>query len=200
MGNGLTDHGENPFQPNVRPRIRDKSTPRTLCHALYARRHPRAPTGVYSRGFQERRVRGGPTCGKTSQLGDNCWEHIRAVSAVLRRHRPGVGEEVDRNIADTACSSKPLCGPMGIEGVNGAKGGGAGKGKSYELRPWLASGRRKERWRGVAGEVMRCQPKGSGHTAAEATGRPALCSSMGRAVHHHLHEESMDSTAVTGWM
>ena len=29
-------------------------------------------------------------------------EHIRAVSAVLRRHRPGVGEEVDRNIADTA--------------------------------------------------------------------------------------------------
>jgi hypothetical protein len=57
---------------------------------------------------------------------------------------------------------------MGIEWVNGAKGGGVGEGKCSELRRWSAIGRRKERWRGVAGEVMRCQPKGSGHTAAEA--------------------------------
>ena len=121
---------------------------------------PRADSACEVRHVRNRDLRISPL--------DSWREHIRAVSAVLRRHRPGVGEEVDRNIADTACSSKPLCGPMGIEGVNGAKGGGAGKGKSYELRPWLASGRRKERWRGVAGEVMRCQPKGSGHTAAEA--------------------------------
>ena len=57
---------------------------------------------------------------------------------------------------------------MGIEWVNGAKGGGAGEGKCSELRRWSAIGRRKERWRGVAGEVMRRRPKGSGHTAAEA--------------------------------
>ena len=145
------------FQANVRPRV--QTSQRRVPTHKGKPRHPRA-------SIRER------SSAKTSQCGDNCWEHIRAVSAVLRRHRPGVGEEVDRNIADTACSSKPLCGPMGIEGVNGAKGGGAGKGKSYELRPWLASGRRKERWRGVAGEVMRCQPKGSGHTAAEAD-RPA---------------------------
>ena len=63
---------------------------------------------------------------------------------------------------------KPLCGAMGIEWVNGAKGGGAGEGKCSELRRWSAIGRRKERWRGVAGEVMRRRPKGSGHTAAEA--------------------------------
>jgi len=57
---------------------------------------------------------------------------------------------------------------MGIEWVNGAKGGGTGEGKCNELRRWSATRRRKVRWRGVAGEVMRCQPKGSGHTAAEA--------------------------------
>jgi len=104
-----------------------------------------------------------------AQVYTHSWrEHIRAVSAVLRRHRPRGGRRVDRSIADTACSSKPLCGPMGIEWVNGAKGGGAGEGKCNELRRWSAIGRRKERWHGVAGEVMRSRPKGSGHTAAEA--------------------------------
>jgi len=57
---------------------------------------------------------------------------------------------------------------MGIEWVNGAKGGGTGEGKCNELRRWSATRRRKVRWRGVAGEVMRCQPKESGQTAAEA--------------------------------
>jgi hypothetical protein len=57
---------------------------------------------------------------------------------------------------------------MGIEWVNGAKGGGDGKGKCNELKGWSAIRRRKERCRGLAGEVMRCQPKESGHTAAEA--------------------------------
>jgi len=57
---------------------------------------------------------------------------------------------------------------MGIEWVNGAKWDGAGEGKCSELRRWSATRRRKERWRGVAREVMRSRPKRSGHTAAEA--------------------------------
>ena len=119
-----------------------------------------------SSGFRLKSTRRKPR--PSNRTLDNCWEHIRAVSAVLRRHRPRGGRRVDRSIADTACSSKPLCGPMGIEWVNGAKGGGAGEGKCNELRRWSAIGRRKERWHGVAGEVMRSRPKGSGHTAAEA--------------------------------
>ncbi len=87
---------------------------------------------------------------------------------MLRRHRHGVGEEVERSIADTACCSMPLCGPMGIEWVNGAKGGGTGEGKCSGLRRWLVTRRRKQRWRGVEGEVMRNRAKQSGHTAAEA--------------------------------
>ena len=87
---------------------------------------------------------------------------------MLRRHRRGVGEEVEWSIADTACSSKPLCGPMGIEWVNGGKGGGTGEGKCRGLRRWSVTRRRKQRWRGVEGEVMRNRAKPSGHTAAEA--------------------------------
>jgi len=52
--------------------------------------------------------------------------------------------------------------------VDGAKGGGGGKGKYNELRRWSVSRRRKERWRGVEREVRRKRAKQSGHTAAEA--------------------------------
>ena len=99
---------------------------------------------------------------------DKCWEHIRAVSAVLGRHRPGCAKRVTGALPVRRVLVKPLCGAMGIEWVNGAKGGGAGKCKCNEMRRWSVIQRRKERWHGVAGEVMRCQPKGSGHTAAEA--------------------------------
>jgi hypothetical protein len=57
---------------------------------------------------------------------------------------------------------------MGIEWGKRAKGGGGVEGKWGELRRWSATRRRKERWRGVEGEVMRNRAKQSGHTAADA--------------------------------
>jgi len=50
--------------------------------------------------------------------GDNTLGTYRQCSEALT----GVGEEGDRGVADTACSCKPLRGPMGIEWVKGAKG------------------------------------------------------------------------------